>query len=486
MTSAVQDPPSAPTGLPRAPLPREGGVWLLVLALGLGLMRFYNLGEWSLWIDEVLTLADYEKRLDGGSIGNSLGYRLVRLSVELCGGRADEFGLRFLSALAGYAVIPTSFFLLRPVVGGKRAGLCALVIAVSSWHVFWSQNARFYTFAQWTSFVGVALVLRAYLHGGSVRALLGFALAGSAALFHPSVALALPVLVLMPFVARLIGVDLAPDAKRNGSILAALSAVGLLLVFSKAQAMWGEYSGVKSSPSPVSLVLTTGFYVTPIVGGLAVVGLAGLLRRRDAFGRLTLFLVVGCFSLALAMSFKARVVAQYIFFLLPWIVLLACWPLGAPSENSGRSERRMLQSGVAVVLILSGLVSCFLYMTGRMGERPRWREAYQFVAERAEGVDGIFGMGAPIGEYYLSPKSPDYRNPDHVAWFDQYRPRLGEQWAKFDRKVWFVIQPKWFQDWPEADAKRVQDFLSSQCRLAADFPLNAGARDLSLRVYVTD
>ncbi len=486
MTSAAKDPPPASPGEPRAPIAREGGLWLLVIALGFGLVRFYNLGEWSLWIDEVLTLADYERRLDAGSIGNSLGYRLVRLSVELCGGRADEFGLRFLPALVGYAMIPTSFFLLRSMAGGKRAGLCALVLAVSSWHVFWSQNARFYTFAQWTSFVGIALVLRAYLHGGTLRAALGFALAGGAVLFHPSVALALPVLLLLPFVARRIGVDLAPDARRSGILLATLSAVGMMLAFPKAQAMWSEYSYFKSSPSPVSLLLTTGFYVTPIVGGLAIVGLAGLVRRRDAFGRLTLFLVIGCFLLAFAMSLRARVVAQYVFFLLPWIALLACWPLGAPSENTGRSERRMLQSGVSTILVLYGLVNCLLYMTGRMGERPRWREAYQFVAERAEGLDGIFGMGAPIGEYYLSPKSPEYRNPDHVAWFDQYRPRLGEQWAKFDRKVWFVIQPKWFQDWPEADAKRVQDFLSNQCRLAADFPLNAGARDLSLRVYVTD
>lgn len=488
MTHENSNPVGASTSstATRAASPPSGGWLLLALALALGLVRFVSLGEWSLWIDEVLTLADYKNRLDVGGIGNSLGYRLVRFGVALCGGRADEFGLRFLPACVGYAMIPTVFFALRPLAGGKRAGFCALVLAVSSWHVFWSQNARFYTFAQWTSFVGVALVLRAYLRGGVLSAVVGFALAGAAAMFHPSAALALPVLVALPFAAKLIAVDLAPSARRSGVVLALIALVGCVFAFAKVQAMWGEYSEVKSLASPVSLLLTTGFYITPLLGGLALVGALELVRRRDSFGRLVLCLVVVTFALALVVSLKARVVAQYVFFLQPWIVLLGCWILGSRSEDVGRSERRLLPNGVAFVLVVSGLVGCLLYMTKRMGERPRWREAYQFVAEQVVEGDGIFGMGAPIGEYYLSPQTSDYRRPQRIVWFDSYRPRLAEQWSKFDRKAWYVIHPKWFEDWPQADADRVREYLARECRLAASFPLNADTRDLSLLVYVRD
>lgn len=488
MTHENSNPSGAPaSSAPPRGLSQSSGGWLLLAAaLALGLVRFVNLGEWSLWIDEVLTLADYENRLDAGGIGNSLGYRLVRFGVALCGGRPDEFGLRFLPACAGYALIPTVFFVLRPLAGAKRAGLCSLVLAVSSWHLFWSQTARFYTFAQWTSFVGVALVLRAYLRGGVLAAVIGFAIAGAAALFHPSAALALPVLVALPFVAKLIAVDLAPDAKRSGVLLALVSLVGFALAFSKAESMWSGYSEVKSFGSPVSLLLTTGFYITPLIGGMALVGAFELIRRRDSFGRLALCLVVITFALALVVSLKARVVAQYVFFLQPWIVLLGCWSLGSHSENTGRSENRLLHNGVAFVLVVSGLVGCLLYMTKRMGERPRWREAYHFVAEQVVEGDGIFGMGAPIGEYYLSPQTPDFRRPQRVVWFDSYRPRLAEQWSKFDRKAWYVIHPKWFEDWPQADADRVREYLARECRLAASFPLNADTRDLALLVYVRD
>ena len=41
---------------------RPSGRWILFIALGLGLVRFFQLGEWSLWHDEALALSD---ALDG-------------------------------------------------------------------------------------------------------------------------------------------------------------------------------------------------------------------------------------------------------------------------------------------------------------------------------------------------------------------------------------------------------------------------------------
>src|SRR5512147_2928464 len=40
--------------------------WLLLLALVLGLLRFFRLGHWSLWIDESLTYTDWHVGLEGG------------------------------------------------------------------------------------------------------------------------------------------------------------------------------------------------------------------------------------------------------------------------------------------------------------------------------------------------------------------------------------------------------------------------------------
>lgn len=462
----------------------SSGILFLALALVFGLLRFVNLGKWSLWIDEALTLADFRNRLDGGEIGNSLGYSLVQLGVALCGGRIDEFGLRFVPALVGYLFLPLIFLCLRPWVGSRRAGLCALVLAVSSWHLFWSQNARFYTFCQTTSFLGIIVVLSAYLRGGVLKAVLGFGLAGVAALFHPSAALALPVLVVLPLVARIFSLELHPSARRSALVLIGISLLGGLAAFGKIQSMWSEYAYVKSFASPASLLLTSGFYVTPLLGGLALFGMFHTATQRDNFGRVVSLLVLGSFAIALVVSLFARVVAQYIFFLLPWITLLGCWVFDGVSTD----DRRVLNLRRAGVFCLTatGLVGCLLYMTKRMGERPRWREAFQYVADHAQPSDGIFAMGAPVGEYYLSPESPDYRTPDVVGWFDSYRPTLARDWARFDRRVWYVVQPKWFEDWAEEDSSRAKEYLARECRLAASYPLNVDTRDLSLQVYVRD
>ena len=60
--------------------------------------------------------------------------------------------------------------------------------------MYWSQNARFYTMAQFISLAGAALVLRGLWRGRAWLAALGLAIAGSAALLHPSAGLMLPAL----------------------------------------------------------------------------------------------------------------------------------------------------------------------------------------------------------------------------------------------------------------------------------------------------
>ena len=77
--------------------PRDRGLLLFLLALVLGAVRFWKLGEWSLWIDEALPVADYTNR--PASAGNPVGYLLIRATVEALGGRPDEYALRFLPAL---------------------------------------------------------------------------------------------------------------------------------------------------------------------------------------------------------------------------------------------------------------------------------------------------------------------------------------------------------------------------------------------------
>ena len=132
------------------------------------------------------------------------------------------------------------------------------------------------------------------------------------------------------------------------------------------------------------------------------------------------------------------------------------------------------------------LVNTALYFSVRRGERPPWREAYQYVWNRREAGDLVLGMEATVGEFYLAPWRENLRQPEHVQWLDKWRARLPEHWSRHSRRMWLVVNPEQFLDWDPADAADVQRFLREECRLVKCWPLYVESRDLSVWVYVRD
>ncbi|MBK7876635.1 MAG: glycosyltransferase family 39 protein [Planctomycetes bacterium] len=490
--------PSEEASPSRGPETDSGARWVLLLSLAVGLVRFWKLGAWSLWFDEAATFTDWYVGLSGGEIKNPLGYELVHRTVELLGGRPDEYALRFLPALAGWLVIPATYWAFRELAGRRAAALAALFVATSSWQVYWSQNARFYTLAELATLVGAGLVLRGFARGSAVRALLGVAVAGAGALFHPSAALAVPALVVAPiFAARRAGRPVVGQ-KRVLLALGGAAVVGALVAFPWAKATLGTYFLQKGAQGPfdagaaldrvLHLARTTGFYLTPYLGAAALVGAALAWRRRAESGlaafavALVVLVLVGAIAAA-----GARMTAQYVFFLFPWIALLAALPadeLGRALADAG--QRKALARAWAFVLVACSLVNTALYFTVRQGERPPWRDAYQFVWNRREENDLVLGMEATVGEYYVAPWRTELRQPEHVQWLDKWRATLPKLWARQSRRMWLVVNPEQFLDWNESDAAEVQRFLREECRLVKVWPLYVESRDLSVWVYVRD
>ena len=104
----------------------------------------------------------------------------------------------------------------------------------------------------------------------------------------------------------------------------------------------------------------------------------------------------------------------------------------------------------------------------------------------AAGVRAILGMDAPVGEYYLSPGAVDLRNQTQLAYLDSFRAHLPDQWARFDRRTWFVLNLEQLEDWEDGQANRLRNTLSKTCRLMASYPLIVESRDLSVYVYLRD
>ena len=479
--SSTPPTPALPsTGSRRDPV----ALALLALALLVGSLVFVRLGQWSLWIDEAFTLHD---SLWAEGQRNPLGYRVLGAFYRILGvedgHRPDELGLRLLPAILGWAGVPLTFWAFRRAAGDRAAAAAALLVAASSWHLYWSQNARFYTLVQDLVLLGSGLGLRS-MWGRSwsllVLALGAFAMA---ALTHPTAALAGGA-----FLAGLLLVGLTstrPPGFVGGraKLLIGLVAVGVLVGLWWGPPILRSWRLAKGGGTPVHLLLTTGFFVTPILGAAALLGGWLALARRDTFGRLALTVVVLGMVQALAISLYARFTAQYMFAFLPWFAILATWHL-RPAATEPRSGPLAL--GLVGILTVSGLADEMLYLTSRRGERPAWREAYRYVWNERRADDQVFGMAAPVAEYYLEPAKTDVSDVTAISYLDAFRSRVPEKWARTGRRAWFVLNPEELMDWKAEDRTAFREMLAQDCRLVRSWPLYIESRDMSVEVYLRE
>ncbi len=115
---------------------------LLIITLTALALRLYKIGEWSFWGDEMITVMR--------ALGRSGMEPLPRLSVSLTAAAFDMWGVsewsaRIPAAIIGALTIPVVYFGARRMFDPSAGMLAALFLAVSIWHIYWSQNARFYS-----------------------------------------------------------------------------------------------------------------------------------------------------------------------------------------------------------------------------------------------------------------------------------------------------------------------------------------------------
>jgi hypothetical protein len=457
---------------------------LLLFALVLAALRFAHLGTWSLWHDEALALSD---AVDGLGMANPLGYLIYRLSFAASAVRPSELLLRLPAAICGAVGILLTFLAFRGFVPARRAAAAAVLVGVSHWHLYWSQNARFYTLSMDLALVGGALVLGGLLRGRARRVAGGLLLLVLATSAHPSAAFLLAGVLIGPWIARAFGLgprDPAPGAWR---VLLGASALLVLAGLPWAHEVWGTWVEKKAA-NPAHFLSTTGFYVSPYLGAGALVGALLILRRREAFDSLALATLVAALGAALAASTRARMSAQYVFWALPWIALVASAPIGAERRRGHVAVPRWMGTAYLALLVLPGLANVALYFKESYGDRPRWREAYAYVWEHSQPGDLILGMEAPVGEYYLDrdPGRMDVRRWREVAYLDQFRATLAASWSRYPRRTWIVMNREQLLDWPPARREEFREVLRQEFRAIESFDVHVVGRDLDVLVYLRE
>jgi len=441
---------------------------LLAVVVVAAALRLATLGRWSLWIDEAFTLHDAYDVVPS----YPFGYVTTRWMVAAFGD--GEFALRLLPCLFGIATVAILGLPGTDLRTTARFRLAALLLALSSWHVFWSQSARYYAALVFFVVVAARAVPRSTRGPRGERiarwttALAACALAVAC---HPTAVYFAPGAILCAWPA------LRPRARLG---LVGIGVIGIAAAVYRYGYLVPIHARYKGEGTPLQLITSYGFQAGPALLAAAALGLRRRDRRHqeDDPERAEDMRLELCFGLLpgllfLVGSFALFTTGYHAIATLPFLMLLA-----ARGALSSVGRTRVLLVGV---LIAEQCVGLALYHTSN-GMRPRHREAA--TAVRADPDAAVFATREAPLAYYLSPDRRVLRDaPEARLLMGTVVDELVEIAAR-PGVLWIVIHPDDLLHLPVETLQRFEALVAG--RLALELPQNFGPKELSLRLYRLD
>ena len=372
-------------------------VLLTALLLGVvaALLRFARLGAWSMWADEVATLRDAQ---DLSAVkAYPIGYALIGWFVRLFGD--GEFAARFIPALVGTLSAPALYLAGRRLFS-ERAGIIAgALLALSSYHLFFSQFARYYTLVMLLGFGAMWCGYLAIEHNRRRDAALSVALLALAVLTHWSALLLAPALALCALLRLREGFTW----RRNGwtmavlfgpILLGLLAASPLLIRFAS-----GWLAGKSFSAARFGLIWLKMADRIEIPALLcAAAGGWMLWRLRDPrLAWLGSFAGVPLALMAVFVGFSEGG-SRFALVALPPFLLLAGYLTDQFIELSRDRVRTVAWLLLALTLAGAGMRDLF-YFTMERGQRPRWKEATAYVLSKREQGARVMAASPEVYDY---------------------------------------------------------------------------------------
>lgn len=320
-------------------------VWFLLIVLAGFAVRFYQLGNWSIWIEENHLLRDVQIYMESFSVilGNPrpLYYLLVLPIFKIWG--VTLTGARALSAFIGSITLVAVYILTQKSLGRRSALVATILLAIAPWHLFWSQNARFYTLLLFFFGLSYVCFFLALETDKLVYKLGAILFMGLAVLSHTIGALLLPL-----FVTHYLVLKLSPGEKPKGlkwqNILpyVVLPLVGYVLIelfrvyFVGTNTLTNElyvkfinsetasFKGYSKRPwVMISSVLYSIGFPLAVMSAYGAFDLLFVMRKRESY-----LLVLGAYLpysiLIVLTAFIESTTNRYAFMILPfWVVLAA-------------------------------------------------------------------------------------------------------------------------------------------------------------------
>jgi uncharacterized membrane protein len=412
---------------------RSRTFWIVAGLTALGaVLRFATLGDQSYHHDEIVT-ASRVLRVGFGHAMDAVGfsesapplyYALAWLWTQVTGN--GEWGLRFLSALAGVATIPVAYLAGRELRDARAGVIAAALVAVNPMLLWYSQEARAYALLGFFCALSLLYCVRA-LNEGKRRDFTWWGVFSALALATHYFA-AFPILAEVVLLAR----------RRGRAILSGLWIVALAVValaplvihqMSYGHAEWiGKFSlghrvaevGITFmvgetgdiigrtegwQPALVPLLLVAAAFVLLLVRGSRS-------ERRAAFVPLAVAGATVGIPLALALLSASRD------FVLARNLLPALVPLLIAVAVALSTERlRRVGTAIAAVLVVYFLVFSIHASTSPELQRPDWRA----VADHLGEPDGpratvTWTLGEAPLRFYLSTGAIQLKASEGYDW----------------------------------------------------------------------
>jgi 4-amino-4-deoxy-L-arabinose transferase-like glycosyltransferase len=434
---------------------------LLLMSLFLGLvaggLRFYHLGAWPFYGDEVATLAETSDLFENATApASSQGSRLPRLVplsyfLHYTGYRLfgwDEWGSRVLLAILGTVQVVLVFCFIDRSLGRPTALLSGLILTFWPEQIFHSQNNRFYLIASfWTGLCMLA--------GGLAlnRVAIGWTVAACVAAFGAIFSHTVQGLALAGLAVALLAGSVAGRQRLPWSVWAVLAAAWLaatVLFFAYLRPLLGRWNegdtwGVGSLHSVMAAVYQLGWPVALLAG----LGALMIVHQRSAGGWYWLSWAGLWAAAAALLPLFVVYNSYYVFPLALAAVVLAGWAAGQVFEQLSRQSRMIAWTWAIVVVAfhLPGLLSHY-----SDGSRPDYRTAARFIAEHWQPGDQVAAI-APGALRHYADICRQAHSMDSADTVDDLR-----RFSSTARRLWIVI-PIQRSGKPES----LRQWLSAHC-----------------------
>ena len=454
---------------------------LVLLAAGL---RFYHLGEWSYFVDELHTAVDTPIRATQ-AISNLLAidyhhafWLLTQFAFNLFG--TSAFSLRIFPCIIGIATIPILYFIIKAISNYQIALLSTSLLTISNWHVFMSQMARWYTLLLLTSFLSL-ISFYCFIETKNIKYILIFLVT-----FYFSLTLHLSAFFIAIIAYVYILLLLLFPAFRPAHIstrqlfffvlLPLICIPYLVQKFYWFLSYWQETPwehGVYGEDILIKLI----YQITPSILLVTLSGALLLIHRKDRRGLFfSIYSFLPLLALSIASTFKINVATRYALISLPACLILASFFYFYIYKNL-ETHKRMIISILILLLCSLTLQSNYFYYTSYYGNRGRLKEAIPYLKANHLPTDSYMPYGLHAVKNHLTLSQTAKLEGFDIPDANIIDPSLNAMPAH--GRIWILTL-----NHMRPNSTGLRRWMSDQAHLMAEYPANLGPQDYTLKIYL--